>query len=107
MEYLIIAVVISAPISILSLFLAALAFSSRDLARESLKHALDAHIAVQALKGSTHTVIPIGAGGEAAGSMAELEKKLREVTGLNGFSQGGMDDDLAKAGFPDDVEDLV
>lgn len=77
-------------------------WSAYDLCREALTRSLEATIAVNALKQSTHTVVPVGAGT----SMADFEKKIQNIVGPG---QNDLHDNLARNGFPmdDDIEEQI
>lgn len=93
---------LSLVLSIAAIIISMRAWSGLELSREALTRSLEAVIAVQALKQSTHTAIPVG--NEDAVKM--FEEKIRNIVGPG---QKDLQDNLEKNGFPidDDVEELV
>lgn len=85
-----------------ALIVAMRCWAAYDLCREALARSLDATIAVNALKQSTHTVVPVG----ASTSMEEFEKKIQ---GIVGPGQKDLQDSLERNGFPldEDIEEQI
>lgn len=89
-------------VSIGAIILAVRCWSAYDLCREALTRSLEATVAVNALKQSTHTVVPVG--NEA--SIEAFEKKIQNIVGPG---QRDLHEDLERNGFPldEDIEDQV
>jgi hypothetical protein len=89
-------------IAVTAIIVAMRCWAAYDLCREALTRSLEANIAVNALKQSTHTVVPVG----ASTFMEEFEKKIQ---GIVGPGQNDLQSNLERNGFPldEDIEDQI